>query len=105
MRKPKGDWDKTAFLMVGSEFVSLNTEIARQISVSAGEDEQDVRAAATVEKYFGGEFLNMAPRIVIQREQEKVEFSLEKVAQWTQEAAKILGSAGEGEEETRTTEE
>lgn len=95
MCKPKGEWDRTAFLQVGSEVVLLNNEIARQINLSVGEDEQDVRASAAVERYFGGDFMNRAPRTVIQSSQERVELSMEQVVGPTEEAAKILAAARE----------
>lgn len=95
MKKPAGDWDISAFLEVSSEFVSLNADLARELSESVATNGEDpsIAAAATVTKYFGDEFRSMAPQITIDQSLQKVEFYLSEVKSSAAEATAILDAA------------
>lgn len=92
MKPPAGDWDNSAFLQVGSEFVPLSADTARQLSIDIGQDAPSPRAAATVEKYFGDR-IHMAPDISVQLKYSRVEFCLKEVPEPSEEAAAILAGA------------
>lgn len=89
MRGPTEAWRKMpAFLEVGNSYVKLNTKLASQLTVTKEGDEPDVRASATVAKYFEKD-MHYAPDISIQGD-EQVSFGLTEVPLPMSEASRIL---------------
>lgn len=98
MKKPAGDWDKSAFLEVGNEFVALSGDLARELSASvkANAEDPSLAAAAFVATYFGDDVRSMAPQITIDRTLPMVEFCMSEVKANTKDAAAILAAAPRG---------
>lgn len=78
IKAPAGDWDTSAYLQVGSEYVNFNAGMMRMLKVKIEDEEADLRAAAIVEKYFGKN-PSVAPMIEINEAAEKVSFGLETI--------------------------
>ena len=91
MKKPAGDWDKTAYLTLASEFIPFRTELAASLNVKPPEDEEEVSftGSAAVAKFFPEDRLNKAPEITIEPGV-KVEFSCITVAEPTELAKTLL---------------
>lgn len=78
MKKPAGDWDTTAYVTIGSEYVGFSTELAQKLKVKLTEEDVDLRAAAVVEKYFG-EKPSAAPVVEIDESNETVTFGMQPI--------------------------
>lgn len=96
MKKPAGDWDTSAYLQVGSEFLDLNVEAAKELVIDKTSDLPSPAGSAAVAKYFDEERLHKAPEIVIVKD-EKVEISMVEVSEPTSLARIMLSGEGEGE--------
>lgn len=89
MRAPNGENDRTAFLEVGSEFVGLSESLARRVQIPGrDQNEPQTTAAATVEKYFGGNKMNKAPVIDIEKDRSVV-FEMKEITRNAEEAGKF----------------
>lgn len=98
MRPPAGPWDDTAYLILDSEFVSMNEDLARKLSVKAEDGAPRIQAAVTVEKYFGSEKASKAPIISVVPN-ESVSFGFEVVASPLDKAKAFLAEKGVTSEE------
>lgn len=92
--KPPGPFDRVAepYLKVSTEFVPLDTQAAREISVQKPPADPSLKAAAVIAKYYSDDVIYKAPQIVINRQKEQVEFGLAEVPEPLAEAEKILAS-------------
>ncbi|CDF37131.1 unnamed protein product [Chondrus crispus] len=98
MRPPAGDWDKTAYLILDKEFVALNPDLARQLTVKPDDESGPApSASATVEKFFGGEFMSKAPQISIDQDIPKVEFSLGDISPSAETVSAVFAEVGRPE--------
>lgn len=93
MKPPAGSWDTTAYVTLASEYVSLNEDLARRLSVEKDEEEAPIQASATVEKYFGGPDASKAPSIDIVSNT-SVSLSFEVVSTPLEQAKAFLAENG-----------
>lgn len=94
MKAPAGDWDNSAYIEYGTEFVGFNPELSLGLVLPEGEDTKDGPAPAAVsvvEKYYGEGKLHMAPEIDIVPDV-KVAFRMSEVQEPVAKAAEILST-------------
>lgn len=90
--KTLGEWDKTSFLKVSSEFLPLDYEAASRIDAGSHADVPSRKASAIANQYFGGDLFHMAPKISIIPDR-RLDISMEYVEEPTEAAKKILNDA------------